>query len=457
MTTQAAAASRCRETYDGERNAKGQRHGTGVATWANGDVYSGEWAGGFPHGTGRFRFASGDEYAGAVRWGRRWGEGTYWHSDGGVYTGGFADDREDGRGRRVWPGGDVHEGDWRRGYMDGFGTVRCASGERYVGWLALSQREGRGSLRRPDGSRYAGMWSRGARDGACGTLVLADGSGYHGQWRDDRPHGDGAWFEATPGAVRAGGAGWDAGVLRSEGGGSVSFDTADVLPPMRQSVRYPEAAEGAEDLSGPPLSALWWADRVEGAEHLSHRLWVERGEPGVAGGSGDSQGMFEGSPPRRMSARAAYEDSCRDAGARVNAQLRAGLPAEVTTHELRRIDASPTYLGGPGAAAVVRLLGRCPNVTEVDLSQQNLSAAALAALCGVCEGHPSVKRLNLSGNLVEHGAAKRLSRLCACAARLEVVSLDETGVNKGVATQIAQRLQHNKRVDRSRVLTGIVQ
>lgn len=34
----------CANSYDGERNAEGQRHGRGTCVYPNGDTYEGEWA-----------------------------------------------------------------------------------------------------------------------------------------------------------------------------------------------------------------------------------------------------------------------------------------------------------------------------------------------------------------------------------------------------------------------------
>jgi hypothetical protein len=42
-------------TYEGERNAKGERHGQGTMTYANKDVYKGSWANDKMNGNGKYR------------------------------------------------------------------------------------------------------------------------------------------------------------------------------------------------------------------------------------------------------------------------------------------------------------------------------------------------------------------------------------------------------------------
>jgi hypothetical protein len=42
-------------TYEGERNAKGERHGQGTMTYANKDVYKGSWANDKMNGRGKYR------------------------------------------------------------------------------------------------------------------------------------------------------------------------------------------------------------------------------------------------------------------------------------------------------------------------------------------------------------------------------------------------------------------
>ena len=49
-------------TYIGETNSKGERHGQGTETYADGRTYTGEFKDGLPHGQGIFTDADGKRY-----------------------------------------------------------------------------------------------------------------------------------------------------------------------------------------------------------------------------------------------------------------------------------------------------------------------------------------------------------------------------------------------------------
>ena len=51
--------------YTGERNSKGQRHGHGTLTYADGKTYTGEFKDGKFHGQGTITYADGSTYTGA--------------------------------------------------------------------------------------------------------------------------------------------------------------------------------------------------------------------------------------------------------------------------------------------------------------------------------------------------------------------------------------------------------
>ena len=47
------------DTYYGKRNFKRQKHGKGVCSYNNGDVYEGEWKNGERHGLGKYTTSKG--------------------------------------------------------------------------------------------------------------------------------------------------------------------------------------------------------------------------------------------------------------------------------------------------------------------------------------------------------------------------------------------------------------
>lgn len=69
---------------------RGQRHGHGIRTFANSDVYDGEFLNDKRHGQGTF-LLNGDKYTGAFVDGNFHGRGTL-EFGGGKYDGQFADD-----------------------------------------------------------------------------------------------------------------------------------------------------------------------------------------------------------------------------------------------------------------------------------------------------------------------------------------------------------------------------
>ncbi|SVD17076.1 uncharacterized protein METZ01_LOCUS369930, partial [marine metagenome] len=68
-------------------------------TFANGDVYVGEWKDGLQNGQGTYTFANGDVYEGE-------------HKDG----------KQDGQGKKVFGNGHLYVGEWKDGLQNGQGT-----------------------------------------------------------------------------------------------------------------------------------------------------------------------------------------------------------------------------------------------------------------------------------------------------------------------------------------------
>jgi len=64
---------------------------TGAKTYADGDVYEGEFKNDKRHGEGKYTFADGDVYEGNWKDGKRHGEGKMTYADGSVYEGNWKD------------------------------------------------------------------------------------------------------------------------------------------------------------------------------------------------------------------------------------------------------------------------------------------------------------------------------------------------------------------------------
>ena len=135
------------QTYTGDVNENGERHGQGRAELPNGDVYEGHYENGKRHGKGAYRFKKNKaKYDGDYHQGKKQGEGKFWYPDGSVYEGaklsifwGFLFVRRGelalilhGRGGVWWWGGEVRAnsmGDWCAGRASSVVAATC--GELY--------------------------------------------------------------------------------------------------------------------------------------------------------------------------------------------------------------------------------------------------------------------------------------------------------------------------------------
>ena len=75
--------------------------GKGEKTYADGDVYEGDWKGGKKHGKGKLSDAGGNVYEGDWKRGKKHGRGKKTYADKRVYEGDWKDDRFHGKGRAL--------------------------------------------------------------------------------------------------------------------------------------------------------------------------------------------------------------------------------------------------------------------------------------------------------------------------------------------------------------------
>eukprot|EP00956_Cyclotella_meneghiniana_P044036 scaffold298885_cov89-Cyclotella_meneghiniana.AAC.1 len=108
-------------TYEGDLNAKGQRHGFGVLICDNGNSYEGDWKLDKRDGLGIARYSSGDVYDGEWKRGKRQGHGVMYIESGDTYI-----------------------GSWDKGLKHGAGTYHWADGEVDVSWYEEDRRVGEG-------------------------------------------------------------------------------------------------------------------------------------------------------------------------------------------------------------------------------------------------------------------------------------------------------------------------
>ena len=173
----------------------------GTYVWANGDVYTGEWANlesfssyttelepyvNVINGKGTFEYASGDVYVGEFREGKANGRGTLTYANQNVYDGEWKNGRKNGQGTLTYANQDVYDGEWENGRKNGQGIATYASGSLYDGEWKNDSIDGQGTLKYPAGYVYAGEFRKNQRSGR-GTLTYTNGNFFTGLFNLDIP------------------------------------------------------------------------------------------------------------------------------------------------------------------------------------------------------------------------------------------------------------------------------
>lgn len=204
--------------YRGDFHKTYHRHGKGVMTYRNGDVYEGEWVSNRRNGNGTMRYASGERYQGQWKDDERHGTGVSQMANGAVYRGTFERDQRHGeKCQLILPSGDEYLGSFERDEMRGFGVMRYKNGDVYEGNWKDGVRHGKGKFDlKKRGATIEGYFVRGLIDGdgtvtfpgkvyigkfekgekVFGTLFNhTEHSCYQGEWRSDQMHGKGLlWY-----------------------------------------------------------------------------------------------------------------------------------------------------------------------------------------------------------------------------------------------------------------------
>lgn len=152
----------------------GAIEGWGVAAFAEGHTYEGEFRNGVMHGRGRFTWR-----------------------DGLTYEGEFKNNHLSGQGTYTWPDGSTYTGDIKDGIREGYGTFHSpAAGVKYAGQWYNGKRHGKGKLIYDDPvgeSYYDGDWLDDQQTG-WGQRHYKSGNTYKGQWLENRCHGQGTMY-----------------------------------------------------------------------------------------------------------------------------------------------------------------------------------------------------------------------------------------------------------------------
>lgn len=135
-----------KNVYTGEKNEKGEKHGTGKMEYANGDVYDGQWKGNLRHGNGKITFLNKSRYEGTWSKDQITGKGIYTYFNGDVYEGTLENAIRTGFGKMTFQNGDVYEGSWKKNRREGEGKLHYKNGDNFVGHWRKDMRDGEGRL-----------------------------------------------------------------------------------------------------------------------------------------------------------------------------------------------------------------------------------------------------------------------------------------------------------------------
>eukprot|EP01114_Cavostelium_apophysatum_P020237 TRINITY_DN6731_c0_g1_i1.p1 TRINITY_DN6731_c0_g1~~TRINITY_DN6731_c0_g1_i1.p1 ORF type:complete len:643 (-),score=182.41 TRINITY_DN6731_c0_g1_i1:465-2393(-) len=169
-----------------------------IEKYSSGDVYEGEFdADGLRHGSGVYTTASGDQYVGQFRKGLRDGHGVYTTKEGSRYEGDFKNGKPHGKGVYVFENGDVYSGDFQDEDFQGRGNWSSEDGSSYVGEFERGKRSGYGIMF-SKGATYDGEWKEGVFYGK-GIYVYSTGDLYEGDFVKGKFEGYGRY--TTSGGV----------------------------------------------------------------------------------------------------------------------------------------------------------------------------------------------------------------------------------------------------------------
>ena len=146
------------DVYVGDKNEKNERHGNGKMTYADGDVYEGEWKNNKKSGNGKMTFKNNSSYDGKWRSDNINGFGVYKYYNGDVYEGLFVDGNRNGEGKMSYENGDKYIGIWKNNKRHGKGKQTNKDQYVFEGRWVNDKKEGNGKLTTPTGQVTEDVW-----------------------------------------------------------------------------------------------------------------------------------------------------------------------------------------------------------------------------------------------------------------------------------------------------------
>ncbi|OMJ67734.1 hypothetical protein SteCoe_35027 [Stentor coeruleus] len=180
------------ESYKGNYLEGILKHGNGTYTYANGDIYTGEWNENKKHGIGEMIWANGQKYNGYWEFDEIKGQGTMQLTDGTKYHGGFIKGLYNGKGKLLMPDGNTISGEWENGEIIQKNLEYSYNdGKNYIGTMTDFIWHGYGTLNYPGGLNYIGNFNSGVYHGkGCEDN---QNEKYDGEWVEGIKHGKGKY------------------------------------------------------------------------------------------------------------------------------------------------------------------------------------------------------------------------------------------------------------------------
>ena len=197
LRTAGGDATKAKDAYVGEKDAKGKKHGKGRETFATGIVYEGEYEHGWMTGKGRMTYPSGGVFEGEYKRLKQQGFGRSTAASGAVREGRYKDGRAEGKCRYTYANGDVHEGVCKNGKWEGKGRMTYASGDVFNGEYKGGKKEGKGRYTQSNGDVYDGDFKGGKKEGNGRFTWQASGNVYEGEYQGGKRGGKGRYTYAS--------------------------------------------------------------------------------------------------------------------------------------------------------------------------------------------------------------------------------------------------------------------
>lgn len=175
--------------------------GYGWFAWATGDSFVGDWIKGKMNGNGvKINSNDGSRVEGSFMAGRVHGYAIKTYANGDIYRGNYNKDKRNGYGEYLWYDGISYIGNWKLDIMEGLGennnNIKNNKNNKYdpvtsyQGNFHNNLRNGLGTAIMCDGSKYTGEWLDGVKNG-WGKHEYVDGCIYEGNFINDKRQGEG--------------------------------------------------------------------------------------------------------------------------------------------------------------------------------------------------------------------------------------------------------------------------